>query len=69
MKIVFKSKGVALDCQQVHRNFGNYLKRELPTEDLRWIESHVEDCPDCHLLDPRARRHYLEAHQVLVECR
>jgi anti-sigma factor RsiW len=36
-----------LDCREVVARLGPFLDAELPSQDARLIEAHVEECPGC----------------------
>ena len=36
-----------MDCQKIQDNLSAYLDGELPAEDARQVERHVEECAVC----------------------
>ncbi len=49
-----------VECKQVHQTYKAFLENKLPPEQILWIKAHVQDCPDCFLLDTQIRKAILE---------
>lgn len=49
-----------MDCRQVHQAYSVYLQGKLPPVQMEFISKHIQDCPDCHLLDENIRKAFLE---------
>lgn len=48
-----------MDCRQVHQAYSVYLQGKLPPTQTEWITQHIQDCPDCALLDKKVRQLFL----------
>lgn len=49
-----------MDCRQVHQAYSVYLQGKLSPTQMEWISKHIQDCPDCFLLDQDVRKTLLE---------
>ncbi len=49
-----------MDCRQVHQLYNAFLQEELLPAQMDWISKHVQDCPDCCLLDQQMRKAFIE---------
>lgn len=49
-----------MDCRQVHQAYSVYLQGKLPPVQMEWISKHIQDCPDCCLLDQKVRALFLK---------
>jgi hypothetical protein len=49
-----------MDCRQVHQAYSVYLQGKLPPTQMEWISKHIQDCPDCYLLDQQVRKSFVE---------
>lgn len=49
-----------MDCRQVHQAYSVYLQGKLPPNQMDWIAKHIQDCPDCYLLDQKVRKSFVE---------
>ncbi len=49
-----------MDCRQVHQAYSVYLQGKLPPTQREWIAQHIQDCPDCRLLDQDVRKLFLK---------
>jgi len=49
-----------MDCRQVHQAYSVYLQGKLSPAQTEWITKHIQDCPDCYLLDQRVRKSFVE---------
>ncbi|HJT25564.1 MAG TPA: zf-HC2 domain-containing protein [bacterium] len=49
-----------MDCRQVHQAYSVYLQKKLPPVQMEWISNHIQECPDCQLLDQKVRQLFLQ---------
>lgn len=49
-----------MDCRQVHQTYSVYLQGNLSPAQMEWIQNHVQNCPDCFLLDNQVRKTFVE---------
>ena len=51
--------GVSMDCRQVHQAYSVYIQGRLSPQQTSWVTQHIQDCPDCHLLDQNIRNAFV----------
>lgn len=56
-----------MDCRKVHEIYRLYLRDLLPFTEKEWITRHVQDCPDCYLLNQQTRESFLRKHAVQAD--
>ncbi len=49
-----------MDCRQVHQAYSVYLQGKLPPSQAEWISKHIQECPDCQLLDQNVRKLFVQ---------
>lgn len=49
-----------MDCRQVHQAYSVYLQGKLSPQQAEWVAKHIQDCPDCYLLDQAVRQGFVE---------
>ncbi len=49
-----------MDCRQVHQAYSVYLQSKLSPQQMEWVAKHIQDCPDCYLLDQSVRQVFVE---------
>lgn len=53
-----------MDCRQIHNSLRQFIQGTLPEPQVEWIKKHIQDCPDCYLLDDEVRKHFVEEYAV-----
>jgi predicted anti-sigma-YlaC factor YlaD len=48
-----------MDCRAAHVHLNDYLRGTLDTGEAAWFKEHIQDCPDCFLLDRENRKQYI----------
>jgi len=52
-----------MDCREIHLAYKEFVQGKLSPDQVEFIKRHVQDCPDCILLDEKERKIYLEEHR------
>ena len=48
-----------MDCRQVHQAYSVYIQGKLSPQQTIWVTQHIQDCPDCYLLDQKIRNAFV----------
>lgn len=48
-----------MDCRQVHQAYSVYIQGKLSPHQTAWVTQHIQDCPDCYLLDLKVRNAFV----------
>jgi len=48
-----------MDCRQVHQAYSVYIQGKLSPQQTGWVTQHIQDCPDCFLLDQNVRNAFV----------
>ncbi|HVZ79328.1 MAG TPA: zf-HC2 domain-containing protein [bacterium] len=48
-----------MDCRQVHQAYSVYIQGKLSPQQTAWVTEHIQDCPDCYLLDQNVRNAFV----------
>jgi predicted anti-sigma-YlaC factor YlaD len=48
-----------MDCRQVHQAYSVYIQGKLSPQQTTWVTQHIQDCPDCYLLDQKVRNDFV----------
>lgn len=48
-----------MDCRQVHQAYSVYIQGKLSPQQTTWVTQHIQDCPDCRLLDQKVRNNFV----------
>jgi predicted anti-sigma-YlaC factor YlaD len=48
-----------MDCRQVHQAYSVYIQGKLSPHQTSWVTEHIQNCPDCRLLDQKVRNDFV----------
>lgn len=58
-ELIPRSFGGHMDCRQVHQAYSVYIQGKLSPQQTTWVNQHIQDCPDCRLLDQKVRNDFV----------